>query len=104
MATLDLRHVGKMLIRVLENKVSNFEIVGQIGTPVLTGAAATFKIIKVAVTTTLTIGSGLTITASNKIAVTLPALQQGIYDYNMEIIPLTGEVIRIIDQIHCTNE
>ena len=103
MATLDLRRVGKLFIYVLENKSWNFELAAQAGAPVLTGAAATMIITKGFYIQTLGIGTGLTITAANKIAVSPAPLEQGIYNYTIEIIAATGEIIRIIDQIQCTN-
>lgn len=103
MATLDLRHVGKLFIYVLENKAWNFELTAQAGAPILTGATATMTITKDFYIQTLSIGSGLTITAVNKIAVAPAPLVLGIYNYSLEIIPVTGDVIRIIDQIQCSN-
>lgn len=103
MATLDLRHVGKLFIYILENKAWNFELTAQAGAPVLTGATATMTITKDFYIQTLIIGSGLTITAVNKIAVAPAPLVLGIYNYSLEIIPVTGDVIRIIDQIQCSN-
>ena len=46
MATLDLRNVGKLLIRCLQNIAWSFELTAQAGAPVLTGATATMKITK----------------------------------------------------------
>jgi len=103
MATLDLRNVGKLSIFVLENKAWNFVLTTQAGAPVLTGAAATMVITKGFYNQTLNIGSGLTINAANQIAFTPAPLAAGIYNYTLEIIAVTGEIIRVIDQIQCTN-
>ena len=104
MTTLDLRHVGKLFIQVLSNKPWPFEMVGGITCPNLTGATATMIISQSATIQTLTVGAGLTITGVNKIAVNATALPEGVYSYSFEIIPITGDVIRIIHQIHATNE
>lgn len=104
MATLDLRHAGKLLIQVLAGKPWNFEMTANINVPSLTGASATMIITRNGVIQSLAIGTGLTITAANKIAIAPAPLALGNYDYSLEITPLTGEVIRIIDKIHSTNE
>ena len=103
MSTLDLRNAGKLLILVLAGKPWNFELTTQAGAPSLTGASATM-VITGSVTRTMAIGTGLTITATNKIAVVPLALPYGLYDYTMDITPLTGEIIRIIGKINATNE
>ena len=103
MVTLDLRHTGQLYILVLANKPFFFEMTAQTGAPVLTGAAATM-IITGQVNRTLTIGAGLTITAANKIAISTTGLPVGIYNYTLEITPLSGEVIRIIYKINASNE
>ena len=104
MATLDLRNVGKLFIQVLENKPWPFEMTGGPTCPILIGATATMIISKTGVVQTLTVGAGLTITGVNKIAVNAAPLQEGVYSYSFEIIPVSGEVIRIIHQIQVTNE
>ena len=101
MSTLDLRHAGKLLILILAGKPWNFEMTAQIGAPSLTGAAATMTITG-SVIRTMAIGTGLTITAANKIAVVPLALPYGLYDYTFDITPLTGEVITISGKINAT--
>ena len=104
MTTLDLRHVGKLFIQALANKPWPFEMTGGPTCPSLIGAAATMIISQSSIIQTLTVGAGLTITGTNKIAVNAAPLQEGVYSYSFEITPLTGSVIRIIHQIHVTNE
>lgn len=106
MATLDLRNVGQLSIKVLTGKAWNFELTGLSGTPVLTGAAASMVITKRGtVVQTLGIGSGLTITATNKIAIAPASLSENTrHNYTLEITPVSGQVIRIIDVIDVTNE
>ena len=104
METLDLRHVGKLFIKTLSNKPWPFEMTGGISCPILTGATATMIISQSGTIQTLTVGAGLTITTVNKIAVNAAPLQEGMYSYSFEIVPISGEVIRIIHQIQVTNE
>ena len=104
MTTLDLRNVGVLFIKALANKLWPFELTGGVTCPNLTGATATFTISQSAIIQTLTVGAGLTITGVNKIAVNAAPLQEGVYSYSFEIRPVSGAVIRIIHQIHVTNE
>lgn len=105
MATLDLRNDKKMFVQARENKTRSFTITGNIGSPVLTGAAATLRIeLKEVLVAALAIGSGLIITAANKMVVSLPGLPAGLYDYILEIIPVTGELIVLSGLIESTNE
>lgn len=105
MALLDLRHVGDLFIWVLTNRPFQFELIGDINCPVLTGCSAVLTIKQGdIVKQNLIIGAGLTVTAANKIAVYAAALPKGVYDYSWEITPVTGEVILVFDQIQVTNE
>lgn len=104
MPTLDLRHTGKLFIQVLATKTWNFELTAPAEAASLIGASATMVIKNTSIVQSLTIGAGLTITASNKLAVVPAPLALGIYDYVLEIVPLTGDSIRFIDKIDATNE
>ena len=103
MVTLDLRNEGNIFIKCLENKVRSFELTAKQGAPVITGATITMKITKGVLVQSLSVGSGITITAANKFAITIQALSQGLYNYILEIMPVSGEQINIIGDIHCTN-
>lgn len=102
MNILDLRNLGQLSILILLGKPWSFELTGLAGTPVLTGSTASTMVIRKrgTVVQTLTIGNGLTITAANKIAIApAPLTEKVTHNYTLEIIPLTGEIIRIIDTI-----
>ena len=99
MVVLDLRNIGVLFIRTLATKPWPFEMTGGANCPSLIGASATMIISSTTVIQTLTVGSGLTITAANKIAVNGSPLAAGIYSYNFEITPLSGAIIRIQNQI-----
>lgn len=101
MEILDLRNVAKLFIKTLENKAASFAFTGKPGAPSMTGATASLIISKDTVIATLTLGAGLSIIATDKMAVSLPALQAGMYNYIFEIFHADGKVTRIIDQIHC---
>lgn len=99
MASIDLTHEMQLSIKMLANKPDGFEAQFDAGGPVLTGASATLIITKDTFSQTLTIGNGITITGADKFALSLPGLPRGIYDYNFEMIPVSGEIFRINDEI-----
>ena len=103
MSVLDLRNTGYLYIRILANTAWNFELTAEPGAPTFIGAAATM-VITGSTTTTIGIGTGLTITAFNKLLITPPQLAQGNYSYILTITPLNGDIIRISDKIVATNE
>lgn len=104
MASLDLRHVARVTILILAEKSWNFEIEGPIGSPSFIGATVTMTITRGSMIQILSVGSGITIISAGKIAIVALPLPEGNYTYIFEIIPVTGEVIRLIDEIQASNE